>query len=852
MTVHGAGTGDATAPTVRFVGRDRELEKINNLLNGSGQLITLIGPGGIGKTSLAEEAIRRFKAGNRDARVHWVRLARLSTKSDYAKVEQETARAVIKFDGGERSTWDALVETLGQADSAGHTRRTVVVFDNCEHVVTVVQNLIAALLEAIPDLTIVATSHGLISWIDEHVVQVPPLAHEHALEFFRQRAELIGWPLADEEHAKIASEICKHVHNNPLFIRLAAAKLRHQPLARIRDELTGRATDDKRLRWGHGPRAGAEPRQMGVTDLIGWSYNRCSDKERLLFDRMSVFAAGYVTNPDDGTEDAADVGAELEAIQAICSDAICSENERATDGEQTTTLATSEIQELLERLADQSLVTVHLTTTDVRYSLLESLRLFAWMRLSERGADEPARLESRHLRYYRDKVSHAAAHWFSPTERALVDWARSAWDNLLTAIETSLAQASEVEAGLQICLGLISLRIPFIKGGMRDIRDWTERCLNVTQGLTPQPTELQIRARSAIAWLAVRQGQSADAERLLEACAADYAPEAASLPLNDMARGTLLFMSGRDPSAIDVLVGARDKFHHLGDGGSEMMAGMFASFAAALLGTSEQAHEIATRCLGHARRSGATWATSWAEMAWGATLAKHGDPEKAADVLRHALTHQLSMRDHWGAAWTVEILTWAMAASIPLDTTAASDDRRHIATATKIAQIAGGIEEVRNLLGIKIASMGTFGDASRHATEVARRVLGSAAYKKEEKRGRRLRPDDNEVHRLGLGEFNLPHLPRGEVTMDSDDSGGDRWFSLGEETRKVAILAAAGYTNEEIAGSLTKSTRTVDNQISAILKKLDIDSRKSIADHIPDHIQHQVEAAIRLRPVSSI
>ncbi|WP_083889719.1 ATP-binding protein [Nocardia pneumoniae] len=107
------GVGSLPVPTHSFVGRDRELEKISTLLLGPARLITLTGPGGIGKTRLASEALRRCgKTEARKARAYWVRLARLSPDSDTTAVAEEVAHAVIEADFSGRSAWDALVDTL--------------------------------------------------------------------------------------------------------------------------------------------------------------------------------------------------------------------------------------------------------------------------------------------------------------------------------------------------------------------------------------------------------------------------------------------------------------------------------------------------------------------------------------------------------------------------------------------------------------------------------------------------------------------------------------------------------------------------------------------------------------------
>jgi hypothetical protein len=208
---------------------------------------------------------------------------------------------------------------------------------------------------------------------------------------------------------------------DPLCIRLAAARMFYEPLPMILKQLSGES-DDARMQWRHGPRAGTDGRHRAIDDVIAWSHELCGDKQRLLFDRLSVFAPGYDVNPEGAGTDIADVGAELEAIEVVCADDVPTgtpSGDRDDPDGSGIHLARNEIHELLERLVEQSLVSTHITADAVRYFQLESLRLFAAERLAERSieeVDQPARLAARHY-YYRDKVLHAQAEWFGPVEQ---------------------------------------------------------------------------------------------------------------------------------------------------------------------------------------------------------------------------------------------------------------------------------------------------------------------------------------------------------------------------------------------------------------------------------------------------
>ncbi|WP_406267066.1 AAA family ATPase [Nocardia sp. NBC_00881] len=857
--------GGLPAAGANLVGRDREMEKIILLLLEPVRLVTLTGPGGIGKTRLAAEAVRRLNKA-KSTPMYWVRLARLARACDTAAVEEEIARSVVEADFSGRSAWELIIDTLTRVAAVGRQRRIVLVLDNCEHVLVSAAAVIAKLLDAVPELTIVATSREPIGWVDEHLITVPSLALQHAVTLFRQRADLTGHSIAGSEQNTTAAMICRRVDNHPLYIQLAAARLRYQPLAVILRELTGRA-DDARLRWSHGPRSGADSRHRGVSDVIAWSYELCTEKERLLFDRMSVFAAGCDTNPDDnGGNTSTDVGVELEAIKAVCSDDhALGPGEPARSGGIDVKLAGEEIEDLLESLVGHSLVTAHITSTTVRYSLVESLRVYAQQRLRERSTpevDEPARSTDRHLRYYRDKIAYAAANWFrSDGEQKLVRWAETAWANTLTAIENSLT-TGQAGIGLEICLGLINLRMPFIRGSLRGMRQWTQRCLDATRTSTSGLTNLHIDAMAAIAWLALTQGDHDNAERVLEECVAACLPAAQQDRANwrntcerdiglpaavEFTWGMELLFVRRDARAITVFTRAREKLNDLGHHGTASLSELYAAMSAGLLGTGQQAHEVTQRFLASAAAS-TTRVKAWAEHAREIALAKHGDPIEALAIGQSSLLcHRAAGGDRWATMWGVECRTWSLARLITDLLTA--DDKiertRLVAPATEIAHLAGGVRTLRTKLGVDIDRMGPFAVESAKAIAVARQVLGPDMFAAAEARGSRLRPEHDEVQRLALGTLTIEETPKKD-TRGTDSTS--RWLQLTTAEQQVATLAAAGWTNIAIATRRGSSVRTVDAQVAAILQKLVLTTREDIIETVPRSVIDEVRIEATRRP----
>ncbi|MFB8281392.1 ATP-binding protein [Nocardia colli] len=827
------GPGMRSAPDA-FVGRQPELDQIITLLLCTPRLVTLLGPGGIGKTRLASEAVARFQRST-GVEAHWARLARLAAGADATAVAEEIAHAVLEIDFSGRSAWEAIVDAL-----AGPGEQVVLVLDNCEHVLDGVGTVVNQLTAELPNLTIVATSREAIGWIDEHRVPVPPLSREHGIALFQQRSELIGRSVIRPDQAEIMAEICRHVNNHPLFIRLAAARLVREPLPMILRELSGEAPDDQRLRWSDGPRVGADARHRGVRDVISWSYELCDEQERILFERMAVFAAGYDTNPEDVPDGAAlDVGAEREAIEFVCSDP-------AGDGP--IRLPRSVIPDLLDRLVDQSLVSAHLTATTVRYSLLESIRVFAQQRLELRsrdGLDERARLERRHRQYYRDKVVDAATNWFGAAELQYLDWARAAWDNILTAIDRSLAEPGQAAVGLDICRGLLAIRLPFLGCSFREIRLWSARTLQATRLLAPEPTENQLETTALVVWIALCQGTLAEAEAMLDECVRTCLGEGSDLDdwrasaetdlgltaAVEFAWGVELLIARSDPRSIIVLSRAAEKYRRGDDVGGSVMAELFGALAAGLLGTVEQADAVTASFLARVEGSGASWVHSWARLARTVALVRADQSSEALTLGRSALTHLTKIRDRWGELWAVQFRTWALARLIEQAQQAKADRPRLVAAATEIAQLAGGTKVLLAETNMDVSRLGPFSAETVKAVTAARAVLGETAYAAAEKQGLGLRPERGELQSFALGSLSL-YRPRAE----------DVWTSLSPAEGEVAILAAAGWTNSAIAVRRGISTRTVDAQVASVLQKLAIGSRAEIGELAPRPLRDRMRA----------
>jgi len=347
-----------------FVGREREIAELERLV-GQTRLLTLTGPGGAGKTRLAlavaQDIVEEFRDG-----AWWVEFAPLS---DPDLVPQAVAQALGVREAPGLSPAVALVEHL-------KARETLLILDNCEHLVDASASLVGALLRSCPGLRLLATSREALRVEGESAYLVPPLllpdpaqppslrdvGRYEAVALFAERAKAANssFELTERNVPEIV-RLCRALDGMPLAIELAAARTRVLSV----EQISSRLEDSLGLLTG-GSRT-AEPRQRTLRTAIDWSYELLSEHERALFRRLSVFAGGFV----------------LEAAEAVC----------AGEG-----IGPEGVLDLLASLIDKSLVTVAQRGGEARYGMLEPVRQYALERLEEDAEAEETRC--RHAEHY--------------------------------------------------------------------------------------------------------------------------------------------------------------------------------------------------------------------------------------------------------------------------------------------------------------------------------------------------------------------------------------------------------------------------------------------------------------------
>ncbi|MFD3556574.1 BTAD domain-containing putative transcriptional regulator [Streptomyces goshikiensis] len=338
-----------------FVGRDTELGGLARQLD-RGRLVTIVGPGGAGKTRLSYEAATRDRAHAR-GRVWFVPLAGVSAPD-------QLADAVL----GALSSTDGGLYDAGQGQRATPVERMAGLFgsgdallllDNCEHLVEAAAELAAELLDQLPELRILATSREALAITGESLCHLGPLdvptgspepaeaAQSPAVRLFVDRAVGVRPDFTlDDRTLDAVVEVCRRLDGMPLALELAAAKLRSMSVEQI-----ARRLDDRFRLLASGSRT-ALPRQRTLLALVEWSWDLLDEPERILARRLSVFPGG----------------ATVSALEAVCADP---------------SLPAGDIPYVLDALVEKSLVTVEAGAGGPRYRMLETVRAYAARRLAD-------------------------------------------------------------------------------------------------------------------------------------------------------------------------------------------------------------------------------------------------------------------------------------------------------------------------------------------------------------------------------------------------------------------------------------------------------------------------------------
>ncbi len=430
------------APVTRLVGRAAAAQRLYDLVSAY-RVVTLTGPGGIGKSTLALNVARRVLGQFADG--GW--LVELASLSDPDLVPSAVARALdLKISGGTISA-----DSVAQAISGQHL---LLVLDNCEHVIDAVANLTEVLLRLCPRTTILATSQEVLRTDGEYVYRVPPLevpavaakepdqilAHS-AVELFiaRTQALELGFSPQAEDLPAIAT-ICRQLDGIPLAIEFAAARAATLGIQHVAIGLRDR------FALLIGGRRTAPPRHRTLRAAFDWSHALLPEAEQLLLRHPAVFAGGFT----------------LEAAAAVTS---------------SSAITRASIVGRIANLVARSLVVFDASATPDRWRMLETIRAYALEKLKESGEIDGAR--QRHAAYYRD----LGANEFGPSVRLTRDELAlrvREIDNVRAGLDWAFSPVGDMEIGIDLtaAYGPVWLHLSLAA-------ECRERCERALLGLQP-------------------------------------------------------------------------------------------------------------------------------------------------------------------------------------------------------------------------------------------------------------------------------------------------------------------------------------------------------------------------------
>jgi len=695
-----------------FVGRASELARLRPLL-GSSRLVTLTGSGGSGKTRLAQE-LAASVAEDFGGEVYWAELGPLS------EGELVTAQVseVLGLPGRKGEA--------GYAAIAGHVgdRRCLLVVDNCEHVLKDAAALVVGLLARARHLVVLATSREALSIPGETAWLVPPLSLPEAADaptpasleaseavrlFLDRASDVVPTFRATEANAADIAAICRRLDGIPLALELAAARLRTLGPA----QLLARLDDRFRILTTRAPTA--LPRHRTLRAAIDWSYGLLSATERLLLNRLSVFAGSF----------------DLEAAEYICAD---------------DAIAYEDVLDLVSDLVEKSLVEVVEHESQLRYRLLETVRQYAAERMAAEGLREDANRQ--HAEYFLAVVEAAEPHFTEPGRKMWIDRLTRDADNLRQALAWTRTRSPAAHIRLAGKLGWYWFGTEHWAEGRR----WLEEALALPAAAPRSPERVTLLF--ALGVLTALQGHAALARPVLReslALAEDLAdPRGAAYAR--LYLGLSLAAEG-GPEAPPLLEDALAFFRSTRDLYGGRLALLCLGALEAAEGHLDRAAEMTEGALEAARAFGQYRELSVSLRQLSIVELRRDDPARAARLAVEALEAVERDPQHYFIAMSLEALAGACA---------------DLGRPVEAAHLFGAGERIREEIGVAVARI----DLPVYEPRIAsvRSALDEAAFRGAWDGGRRLTVAEAITFGRGVGAA-LATAPPG---MSGDASRADR------------------------------------------------------------------------------
>ena len=767
-----SAAGNPPAELSSFVGRGRELTEVKRLLS-TARVITLTGPGGIGKSRLALRAAHRLGRHFPDG-VWWVELAELDSPDLVPYALARSLRVQERRDA--HGIDDALLSHL-------RDRRLLLVLDNCEHLLDACRRLVTYAVSGCERVRILCTSRERLGVAGESVValsaldvpangeqwSVDRLADVEALRLLVDRAVAVapGFALTDGNCLAVG-EICRRLDGLPLAIELAAVRLASMTAEDLRERLDDRL---RLLAAAEGTRPG---RSQTLRATVDWSHELLSEEERILWRRLSVFAGGFG----------------LDAAEDVCAGAGL-ERERIVD--------------LVGSLVAKSILTMAHGGRRGRYRLLETLRLYGAQRLVEAG--EEIELARRHAAWCAELISGGALPWWgAPEQGEMFDVLDVEWANLEAALDFCAGSATDAEAGLRMAadLWLYWLTRALYRIGGRHLETFLE--------LAPAASATRAMALWALGFLSQSMGDFAtslarfeDARRVSEQTGGDRELGYALVGL-----GLAHLRLGNAELAGDLAAQSRQRMLLVDDPVGLALCLYFHATAAATAGRLADAQRLAKDGLEASDRAGDRWVRGILTGLLGTVECLLGDARAAKETLKEAVRIQDLTGHRWGMLTSLEGLAWVAASGGQLE---------------RASLLLGASAALREELG---SSLLPYAQAHHDACEAAVRAeLDEARYRDCWEQGHALSRRQMVAAALEDASTGDGPGPPAVAARDGDE--------LSARELEVARLVASGRSNPAIAADLFVSVATVKTHVSHILSKLGLESRVQLAQWVAAH-----------------
>jgi predicted ATPase/class 3 adenylate cyclase len=598
-----------------FVGRERQLAEAKRLLDSS-PLLTLTGPGGVGKTRIALQLAEVLLGELQDGA--WLVDLGVLSDPDYLATAVASALGLAEQPG--RPLLATILDHL-------HGRELLLVLDNCEHVVAASAELADSLLRSSASLRIVATSREALGIAGEALFPVPSLALPEddlrlpldqlsgfeAIRLFADRASAVlpSFELTASSALAVA-QICRRLDGIPLALELAAARVRTLSVEQIAARL------DDRFRLLAGGSRAAVPRHQALRATVDWSFDLLAEPERAAWRRLSVFAGGFT----------------LEAAEAICA------------GEE---VDESEVLDLLSRLVEKSLVVSEAMAGESRFRLLETIRQYAREKLM--GSEEAAEALRRHRDWYLALVTRLEPQFFGGARSGSeIDELDREHDNLRAALEWSADEPGEAAAGLRLAAGL--WRFWEIRGHVVEGRSWLERLLTAS---SDAPLAVRSSALTGAGVLAYLQGDYDAAFSFHEESLILHRqvgnPQSVAYAGNNLAN--VAVQRGDHARARSLYEESLALVRGAGDIPASAIALINLADVVARQGELEEARSLFEESIATFREQGNSWGMAFALDSFGLVAARHGDRPSARTLHRQAMEISQGLGDERGVARAV-------------------------------------------------------------------------------------------------------------------------------------------------------------------------------------------------------